>query len=152
LIEKRIGGALAADGGDFAVAWVDERVLGKLHKLLGERLHDFLERTTPQISATNAAGEERVSGKELRLTELNRAGLLWQEKADTAGSVAGSVEDVGVVAAPLEGIAILQELIDRGEFRRAHTEKRSLNLHGVVEREIVVVHHDGSAGVLMELG
>ena len=30
LIEKGIGGALAADGGDFAVARIDERVVGKL--------------------------------------------------------------------------------------------------------------------------
>jgi hypothetical protein len=66
--------------------------------------------------------------------------------------VTGSVEDVGVVTAPLKGIAIFEKLIDGGEFGRAETEKGRLDLQGVVEREIVVVHHDGSAGVLMELG
>jgi hypothetical protein len=152
LIEKGIGGALAADGGDFAVARVNERVVGKLQKLLSERLHDFLKRAAPEIGAANAASKERVPSKELRLAELNGAGFLWQEKANTAGSVAGSVENVGMIAAPLEGITVFQELIDRGEFRRAQAEKRSLDFHGIVERKIVVVHHDGSAGVLMELG
>jgi hypothetical protein len=152
LIEEGIASALAADGGDFAVARIDERVVGKLQKLLRERLHYFLERAAPKIGAANAASKQRVPSKELRLAELNGAGVLWQEKANAAGSVAGSVEDVGMVAAPLEGVAIFQEVIDGGEFWRAHAEKRGLNFHGVVEREIVVVHHDGGASVLMELG
>lgn len=57
-----------------------------------------------------------------------------------------------MVAAPLEGVAIFQEVIDGGEFWRAHAEKRGLHFHGVVEREIVVVHHDRGASILMESG
>ena len=57
-----------------------------------------------------------------------------------------------MIAAPLEGIAILQELIDGSEFGRTHTEESSLDLHGVVEREIVVVHHNRGASILMEFG
>ncbi len=66
--------------------------------------------------------------------------------------MARSVNDVGLEAAPAEGIAFLEEMIDIHEIGRDHAEEIGLHIHGVIEREIVAVHHDGSAGVLMEFG
>jgi len=66
--------------------------------------------------------------------------------------VAGGVNDVGLEAAPTEGVAFLEKLIDVDEFGGFHAEELGLDVHGVIEGQIVVVHHDGRAGVLMELG
>jgi len=66
--------------------------------------------------------------------------------------VAGGVNDVGLEAAPTEGVAFLEKLIDVDEFGGLHAEELGLDVHGVIEREIIVVHHDGRTGVLMELG
>jgi hypothetical protein len=152
LIEKRVRGALAPDCGDFAVTGIDERVVGKLKNFVEERLHDLFKRTAPQIGAANAACEECVAGIELWLSKDNLPGCFREEKANAAGSVTGSVQDLGVVAAPLEGVAVFQKLIDSGEFGRLHAEKSGLDLHGVIQGEIIVVHHDRRAGVLMEPG
>ena len=152
VIEKRVTSALLANGGDFAVARIDERIVGKLKDFLGEGLHDFFEGTAPEIGTADASGEEGVTGEQLRLAKLDLAGLLGEEKAHTPRSVPGSVEDLGMITAPFEEIAVSQELIDLGEFGGLHTEKSGLGVDGIVEREIVVVHHDRSAGVLMELG
>jgi hypothetical protein len=152
LIEKWIAGALVTNGGDFAVAGINESVVGKLKDLLCERFHNLFEGTAPEIGAANAASEERVASEELGLAESNLASGLGKEKADAAGSVAGRVKDVGVVAAPFERIAVFQELIDPAEFGGLHAEKGGLDFHGIVERKIVIVHHDRRAGVLVELG
>lgn len=152
MIEKRVASTLLANGGDFAVARIDERIIGKLENFLGEGLHDFFEGTAPEIGAADASGKEGVTGEQLRLAKLDLAGFLGEEQAHTPRSVAGRVEDLGMITAPFEGITVSQELLDLGEFRGLHTEKSGLGVEGIVERKIVVVHHDRSAGVLMELG
>src|SRR5271167_1539625 len=79
LIEKRVGSALSANGGDFAVARIDERIVGKLENFLGQGLHDFFEGTAPQIGAADASSEEGVTREQLRLAELDLAGFLGEE-------------------------------------------------------------------------
>jgi hypothetical protein len=62
------------------------------------------------------------------------------------------VNDIGLEAAPTESVALLEKMIDVDEFGGLHAEELGLDVHGVIEREIIVVHHDGRPGVLMELG
>jgi len=62
------------------------------------------------------------------------------------------VNDIGLEAAPTESVAFLEKMIDVDEFGRFNTEEVGLHVHAVIEGEIVAVHHDGRAGVLMELG
>ena len=144
--------ALAADVGGGAVAGVDDGVVGELEEFGLQGIHDLIERAAPEIGATDAAGEERVSREELRMGELDLAGILGEIEADAAGRVAGSVNDIGLETAPTESVAFLEKMIDVDEFGRFDTEELGLDFHAVIEREIVVVHHDGRAGVLMELG
>jgi hypothetical protein len=144
--------ALAADGSGGAVAGVDDGVIGELEEFGLNGIHNFIQRAAPEIGAADAAGEERVSREELRLGELNWAGIFGEIEADAAGRVAGSVNDIGLEATPTEGVPFLEEMIDVDEFGGLDTKKIGLDVHGVIEREIVVVHHDGRAGVLMELG
>ncbi len=151
-LEERVGVALAADGGAGAVAGVDDGVVGKLEEFGLQGIHDLIERAAPEIGAADAAGEECVSREELRLGELDAADVLGEIQTDAAGSMAGSVNDVGLEATPTESVAFLEELIDVDEFGRFDTEEIGLHFHAVIKGKIVAVHHDGRAGVLMELG
>lgn len=144
--------AFAADGGGGAVAGVDYGVVGELEEFGLQGIHDLIERAAPEIRAADAAGEKRVSRKELRLGELDVAGIFGEIEADAAGRVAGSVNDIGLETAPTESVAFLEEMIDVDELGRFDTEEIGLHFHAVVKGKIVVVHHDGRAGVLMELG
>jgi len=144
--------AFVADGGGGAMAGVDDSVVGEMHEFGFQRVDDLIERAAPKIGAANAAGEERVSGKELRFGEMDFTGILGEIQADTAGSVAGSVNNVGLEAAPTESVAFLEKMIDIDEIGSGHAEEVGLHVHGVIEGKIVAVHHDGSAGVLVELG
>ena len=49
--------ALMADGGDGTVAREDDSVVGQVHQLGAERLHDLVHRAAPQVGAADAAGE-----------------------------------------------------------------------------------------------
>jgi len=151
-LEEGVGVAFVADGGGGAVAGVDDGVVGKMHEFGFQRADDLIEGAAPKIGAANAAGEERVSGEELGLGEMDFTGILGEIEADTAGRVAGSVNDVGLEAAPTESIAFLEKMIDIDEIGRGNAEEVGLHVHGMIERKIVVVHHDGSASVLMEFG
>ena len=144
--------ALAADGGAGAVAGVDDGVVGKLEEFGLQGIHDLIERAAPEIGAADAAGEECVSREELRLGELDAADVLGEIQTDAARSMAGSVNDVGLEAAPTESVAFLEKMIDIHEFGGLHAEEGGLDFHAVIEGEIIVVHHDGRASVLMELG
>src|SRR5258708_36591972 len=55
-----------ADGGDGTVAGEDDGLIGKMHQLCAERLHNLVHRAAPQICAADAAGKKSVSGKKLR--------------------------------------------------------------------------------------
>lgn len=67
--------ALVADGGAGAVAGVDDGVVGELEEFGLNGIHDLIKRAAPEIGAADAASEERVSGEELRLSELDVAGI-----------------------------------------------------------------------------
>src|SRR5271157_6344107 len=98
-----------------------------------QRVDDLIERAAPKIGAANAAGEERVSGKELRFGEMDFTGILGEIQADTAGSVAGSVNNVGLEAAPTESVAFLEKLVDIHEFGGFLPEESGLDVHAVIE-------------------
>ncbi len=151
-MEVGIGVAFVADGGDGAVAGVDDGVVGEMHEFGFQRVDNLIEGAAPEIGAANAAGEKRVSGEELGLGEMDFTGVLGEIEADTAGRVAGSVNDVGLEAAPTESVAFFKKMIDIDEIGRGNAEEVGLYVHGVIERKIIVVHHDGSASVLMEFG
>ncbi len=144
--------ALVADGGGGAVAGVDDGVIRELEELGVQRIHNLIEGATPEIGTADAASEESVSREELRLGELDFAGNLGEIQADAARRVAGGVNDVSLEAAPTERVAFLKKMIDIHEFGCFHAEKGGLDFHAVIKGEIVVVHHDGRAGVLMEFG
>jgi hypothetical protein len=112
----------------------------------------LIERAAPKIGAADAASKECIAGEELGFGELNCAGILGEIEADAAGSVAGRVNDIGLEAAPAESVAFLEQMIDIDEFGWDHAEEVGLHVHGVIKGEIIVVHHDGSAGVEMEFG
>lgn len=134
------------------MAGVDDGVVGKLEEFGLQGIHDLIERAAPEIGAADAAGEEGVSRKELRLGELDAAGIFGEIQGDAAGRVAGSVNDVGLETAPTESVAFLEKMIDIHKFGCLHAEEGGLHFHAVIERKIVVVHHDGRAGILMQLG
>ncbi len=144
--------ALVADGGGGAVAGVDDGVIRELEELGVQRIHNLIEGATPEIGTADAASEESVSREELRLGELDFAGNLGEIQADAARRVAGGVNDVSLEAAPTERVAFLKKMIDIHEFGCFHAEKGGLDFHAVIKGEIIAVHHDGRARVLMELG
>lgn len=141
-----------ADGGGGTVAGMDDGVVGELEELGFQGIHKLIKRAAPEVGAADAAGKERVSREELRLGQLDLAGIFGEIQRDAAGGVTGGVNDIGLEAAPTESVAFLEKMIDVDEFGSFHAEEIGLDLHGVIEREIIVVHHDGRASVLMELG
>jgi len=151
-LEEGVGVALAADGGGGTVAGVDDGVVGELEEFGLQGIHDLIERATPEIGAADAASEECVSREELRLGELDFTGILGEIQADAAGRVARSVNNIGLEAAPTESVAFLEKMIDLHEFGCFHAQEGGLDFHAVIKGEIIVVHHNGRAGVLMELG
>jgi hypothetical protein len=89
---------------------------------------------------------------ELGIGEIEVVRVGGQVERHTAGSVPGSVDNFGEKVAPLEDVALLEELMNLDEFGRVHADEGGLDFHAAVEREIIAVHHDRSAGVLIELG
>jgi len=108
--------------------------------------------TAPEIGAANAAGEKSVAGKELRVSESGVGSIGGQVEGNAARSVTGGVDDVSEEIAPLQHVTFLEQLMNIDEFGRRHAEECSLDFHATVEREIVAVHHDGSASVLVKFG
>lgn len=151
-LEEGVGVAFVADGGGGAVAGVNDGVVRELEEFGLNGIHDLIERAAPEIGAADAAGEERVSREELRLGELDGAGVFGEIQRDAAGRVAGSVNDIGLEAAPTKGVAVFEEMINVDKLGGLHAQEVGLHVHAVIERKIVVVHHDGRAGVLMQLG
>jgi len=151
-LEVGIRVALVADGGGGTVTGVDDGVIGELEEFGVQRIHDLIEGATPEIGTADAASEESVSREELRLSEMDFTGILGEIQADAARRVAGGVNDVGLEATPTERVAFLEKMIDIDEFGSFHAEKGGLDFHAVIKGEIIAVHHNGRAGVLVELG
>ena len=61
----------------------------------------------------------------------------------------GRVQDTGLEAAPAQGIAFAQKLIDLGGIGSAQSNPRGLNVQMAVELHIVAVHEHGRAGDLL---
>jgi hypothetical protein len=149
--EERITGALLADGGGGTVAGMDDGFVGELQKFLRQGFHDLFEGAAPKISAADAASEKSVTGEELRLRECHLTAILGEIEANAAGRVAGSVDDVGLEAAPVKSVPFPEQMVNVGDLGGLHADEGGLHFHGVVEREIVIVHHHGRAGVLVKL-
>jgi hypothetical protein len=61
------------------------------------------------------------------------------------------VDDSCQKIAPVQGVVFLQELMNVDEFRGGKAKISSLRFHAAVERQIITVHHDRGAGVLIQL-
>jgi hypothetical protein len=170
--------AFLLDGGGQTVAWENAGVVGQLHQFAAQRIHDLVQRAAPQIGAADAAGEERIAGEELRdgqravgyhhvsvvfglggrcREEIGGRKRFWRQvfrkiQAHAAGRMAWGMDDGRLEHAPVQRVTLFQELVDVGEFGSGDTEICGLDVHAVIEREIVAMHEDGSAGVLAELG
>jgi hypothetical protein len=77
-LKEGVGVALVADGGGRAVAGMDDGIIGELEELGLQGIHKLIIRAAPEIGAANAAGEEGVACKELRLGELDLAGVFGE--------------------------------------------------------------------------
>src|SRR5271167_4047460 len=88
----------------------------------------------------------------MRSGEMDFARFAGNVKRNAAWGMARGVDHIDLEIAPAQGVALFEKMIDFGERRRTETEKIGLLIHGIVEWEIVVVHHDRRAGVLVELG
>ena len=152
LLQKGIGVAFVADGGAGAVAGMDDGGIGELHDFVFEGGNDVVVGAAPKIGAADAAGKKRVTGKKLWVGEGGIGAIGGKVERDAAGSVAGSVHDIGEEIAPLERVALFKQLVNFDDFGSGHAEEGGLHFHAAIEREIVVVHHDGRAGVLVKLG
>jgi len=53
--------------------------------------------------------------------------------------------------APLQLVPLPQKLVHFGEWRRFDSKKRGLHVHCLIERNVVVVHQNGSTGVIVQL-
>lgn len=131
--------------------WIDDGVLGELHDLAADGVRDLAHRAAPQIGAADASGEKRVSGEKAGSGHKDGAGIFRQVEADAAGRVARGMDYAGLKRAPTKRVALFQELVNVGDFRRCNAEERGLHLHSLIQRKIVAMHEDGRAGVLMEL-
>jgi hypothetical protein len=88
----------------------------------------------------------------LRLAEGTVAAAGGEKERDAARCVTGRVDDFCQEIAPVKRVIFLQKLMDLDEFRRWKAKVGGLRFHPAVEREIITMHHDGGAGVLIEFG
>ena len=142
--------AFLSDGGGKAVAGMHHGVVGKSEQFADERLHNFFQGATPEVRAANAAGEKRVACEKNRRGYGYLAGVGRKEEARAAWSVARCMDHLCCETTPLERIAFAQELMDFGDRRRLDAEKAGLHLHRLIERNIVAVHQNRSARVVVE--
>jgi len=139
-----------ADSSGKAVPGMDDGVVGKSKEFGDQRLHDFFRGTTPEVGAADAAREQRVASEKDRRGDRDLAGVGWKEKAGAAGCVTGSVNHLRGKIAPLQCVAFAQKLVDFGDGRRLDAEEGGLHFHSLIERNIVAVHQNRSAGVVVE--
>ena len=102
--EEGIGHGLAADGGGVAVAGDDVGVAGKAHDLVHDGTDEGIVVAAFQVGPADAAGEERVAGKEDAgrfAVVAHAAGRMSGRGDDPPGSAAGgerlSIRDILVV-------------------------------------------------------
>jgi folate-binding protein YgfZ len=144
--------AFFADGGASAVAGVDHRVFRELHDFAFYRLHDLVQRSAPQIGAADASGKQGVAGEELRHRRGAHFSCFWRQvERDAAGGMSGSVHYLERKRSPLQNVTVLEELIDLADVGSRNAQEVRLDIHVLVEREVVAMHHHRSAGVLVEL-
>src|SRR5205085_10977970 len=87
--EVDVVAALAADGGDGAVAGEDDGVVGQPTKSRPQRRVGGAPGTAPLVAAAGAAGEQGVAA------EQERMGPALHQQARGAGGVAGAVDGSG---------------------------------------------------------
>jgi len=142
--------AFLADGGGKAVSGMHDGVIGKSEEFADERLHDFFHRAAPQIGAADAARKERVTREKDRRCDGNFAGVGRKKKAGTARRVARGMNDLRGEVAPPQGVTFAQELVNFGDRWRLDAEKAGLHLHSLIERNVVPVHQNWSAGIVVK--
>lgn len=142
--------AFLTDGGRKAVAGMHDGVVRECEEFGDEGVHNFFRGATPKVGAANAAREERVACEEDWRGDGDFAGVGRKKKAGTAGRVAGGVNHLGLQVAPLQRVAFAQELVHVADGRRLDAKEARLHFHGLIERNIVAMHQNGSAGVVVE--
>ncbi len=143
---------LLRDAGHGAMSGINNGLVGKLHDLAAQRVHDVVHRAAPEIGASDTPGEERVSSEELRRRSCDRARILGEVKTNTSGCMTRRVDDASFERAPAQGVPLFQQLIDFRQIRRGYAKESGLDVHRLIEWQVVAVHQDGSAGKLVELG
>src|ERR1035441_1836350 len=93
-----------ADGGSGTMAWNYDSLIRQGQHALVQRPHDFLERSSGEIGASNAAGEQRVAG--------DQQFLRGKIETDAALGVAGSVEHVCRQMSRLQRFAVSNARFD----------------------------------------
>ena len=63
--------------------------------------------------------------------------------------MSGSVNDLCLQVTPLQFVAFAQKLVNFGKRRRLDAEECGLHVHGLIERNIVAMHQNGSAGIIV---
>src|SRR5438552_16229317 len=60
------------------------------------------------------------------------------------------MDDLGLQIAPLQLVPFSQKLVNFGERRRLDSEKSSLHVHRLIKRNVILMHQNGSASVVMQ--
>jgi len=141
---------LLADAGGEAVAGMYYGIVGQSEEFGQQRLHDFFHRATPQIGTPDAAREKRVSSEENRSCDGDLACVGRKEETGTTRRMTGRVNHLRCKIAPLQRITFTQEVMHFGNRRRLDAEKAGLHFHRLIERNIVAVHQNRSAGVIVK--
>jgi hypothetical protein len=149
--EEGIGVALPANGGGEAVAGMHGGIVGKSEEFGDERIHDFFHGAAPEVGAAYAASEQRVTREKDRRSNSNSPGVRRKKETGTARRVAGSVNHLRSKIAPLQRVAFAKELVNLSDWRRFDAQEARLHLHRLIERNVVAMHQNGSAGVIVEL-
>jgi len=149
--QKGISVAFLADAGHGAVAGMDDGIVGQLHEFAANRVGNLIHRAAPEVGASNAAGEESVACKKPRHRYGYAAHIFRKVKAYASRSMTGRMHDAGLERAPTERVALFQKLVHIGDFRRRDAEESGLHIHPLIERKVIAMHQNGSAGVLPKL-
>ena len=142
--------AFLANGGGKAVAGMHDCVVGEREELSDEGFHDFFHGAAPKVGTADAACEERVAREEDRHGDGNFASVRGKEETGAAWRVAGCMNHLSGQIAPLQRVAFAQELVNFGDGWRLDAEEAGLHLHRLIERNVIAVHQNRSARVVVE--
>ena len=141
--QERILFPFLSNGCSWAMAWTNDGIIRQRKNAVAQRAHDFLERSSGKVGASDAAGEQGVA--------CDQQFFRGKIEADAALGVAGSVENVRRQAACPQRFTVCDTRFDCNFARRGDADPCGLYVEHFQQRVVILIEQDWRARLRAQL-